>query len=615
LKPANVLLDREGRVRVADFGLAKVVGEEFISTRIKDSISKSTVLRQRAASTEDPENVSQAETVTPGYAALRGIERTSTNAVLGTVDFMSPQQKHGEVADERSDIYSFGVMLYYLLTGRKPTGMAKPPSRYGCKKAWDSIVQKCTEYEPADRYQNADTVRAALLQLGRRNHTLYLGVAGLVLALLGGIVFWELLRPGPPEPPPPIIPTPVATSTVAYPTLVPPTDTLKPTLTPTLTVEPSMTYTHTPEPTNSPTLTLTRVPSATYTDTRTYTATQTPTVTDTPVFTNTATDTPRYTATHTPTSVPTHSPTHTPTFTYTLTITPRNTATPTHTPTDTPTSSPTKTPMVTPTLTSPPPVQPEKDRILVTSGTETIRVPGTNVDITMVFIAGGSFQMGWGTDDAKVQDADKLDRWKEQEKPEHGVTLKDFWIGECEVTQAQWNAVMKDNPSPFRGDKFPVSNVTWDECQKFIRTLNVSLKTLHSEYTFRLPSEAEWEYACRAGTTTPFNTGFTLSQTQARMGLSASDGPTTVKSSPHNAWGLYDMHGNVSEWCEDTFHMSYKNGPADGSAWVSANTEERVRRGGHWFSSPLLCRSASRPDPTVDTATSKIGFRLARSAR
>ncbi|NET08076.1 MAG: formylglycine-generating enzyme family protein [Symploca sp. SIO2B6] len=237
--------------------------------------------------------------------------------------------------------------------------------------------------------------------------------------------------------------------------------------------------------------------------------------------------------------------------------------------------------------------------------------------LEMVAIVSGKFMMG--------SPPSEMGRY-EDEDPQHKVTLRPFFMGKYPVTQAQWRAVaalaqvnqeLKIAPSRFKGDNLPVEQVSWDEAVEFCSRL--------AEYTgrpYRLPSEAQWEYACRAGTTTPFHFGETITGKLANYNAreTFADEPkgeyrqqtTPVGQFPPNAFGLYDMHGNVWEWCEDDWHDNYEDAPIDGSAWRSddKNTTKLIR-GGSWCSRPTYCRCASRNDfnPGVDKFN-KVGLRV-----
>ncbi len=229
---------------------------------------------------------------------------------------------------------------------------------------------------------------------------------------------------------------------------------------------------------------------------------------------------------------------------------------------------------------------------------------GNGVELDMVYIPGGSFRMG-----SPVGEGNK------SEKPQHKVTVQPFFMGKFQITQAQWKAIIKTNPSHFKGNDLPVERVSWEEAVEFCQRLS---KQTGKEY--RLPSEAKWEYACRVGTTTPFHFGETItdklanyyaSETYADEPKGEYRGKTIpVGSFPPNAFGLYDMHGNLWEWCEDDWHDNYNGAPADGSAWTSGKSSKKVIRGGFWINLPWLCRSACRLNSFRDDRNFDIGFRV-----
>jgi formylglycine-generating enzyme required for sulfatase activity len=232
---------------------------------------------------------------------------------------------------------------------------------------------------------------------------------------------------------------------------------------------------------------------------------------------------------------------------------------------------------------------------------------GNNVTLEMVEIPAGSFKMG--------SPAGEKGRG-ENEGPQHTVNVPTFFMGRFAVTQEQYQQVMDKNPSRFKGAKRPVESVSWNEAVEFCKKL--SQKTGR---TYRLPSEAEWEYAARAGTTTPFHFGQTLTTALANYNgeynyRSEPKGmyrqqTTEVGSFPPNDFGLYDMHGNVWEWCQDTWHNSYKGAPVDGRAWIdNENQSHRLLRGGSWLYTPGSCRSADRYWDFPDLDDHYIGFRV-----
>ena len=198
------------------------------------------------------------------------------------------------------------------------------------------------------------------------------------------------------------------------------------------------------------------------------------------------------------------------------------------------------------------------------------------------------------------------------DETQHQVSLtRGFWMLETQVTQAMWESVTGSNPSYFKGAKLPVESVSWYDCQRFIEQLNAHLAgipvpdlagTPGTGYHFSLPTEAQWEYACRAGTTTPFNFGCVLNGDKANCDGNIPYGTSTkgkylkktseVGSYPANAWGLFNMHGNVWEWCSDW----YGNYPGDSATDPvrPSSGSFRVLRGGGWHYNAGVCRSANR---------------------
>jgi formylglycine-generating enzyme required for sulfatase activity len=250
----------------------------------------------------------------------------------------------------------------------------------------------------------------------------------------------------------------------------------------------------------------------------------------------------------------------------------------------------------------------------------------------MVSIPGGAFMMG--TEDEEIERlVKKYDRdWFRRESPQHQVKVPPFYLAKYQVTQAQWKAVaalpkmerdLKPDPSNFKGDNRPVEQVSWYDAVEFCNRLS---KATGKEY--RLPSEAEWEYATRGGTKTPFHFGETITSDLANYNGNYTYGneakgkyreeTTEVGSFPPNAFGLYDMHGNVWEWCADTSHENYQGAPSDGSVWLGgSNNDNRyhVLRGGSWHNNPVSCRSARRSWGVPDLIFDYFGFRclLART--
>jgi formylglycine-generating enzyme required for sulfatase activity len=258
---------------------------------------------------------------------------------------------------------------------------------------------------------------------------------------------------------------------------------------------------------------------------------------------------------------------------------------------------------------------------------------GGGVLLEMVEIPGGSFSMGSTDADVRAAFADNTRynkdarlEWFTNETPQRQVTVKGFLIAKYEVTQAQYRAVMGVNPSYFKGDNLPVEQVSWNDAVEFCRRL--SAKTGRE---YRLPSEAEWEYAARAGTTTPFAFGETITPELVNYDgnhpyAGAPKGAYRAKTMPvgsggaANGFGLYDMHGNVWEWCLDYWHENYggraSGAPSDGSAWLSGgDPSRRVRRGGSWSHNANYLRSANRGRYAPANRNSNVGFRVVTMAR
>jgi formylglycine-generating enzyme required for sulfatase activity len=255
------------------------------------------------------------------------------------------------------------------------------------------------------------------------------------------------------------------------------------------------------------------------------------------------------------------------------------------------------------------------------------------IELGLVKIPAGEFQMGCPNGEEGDED----------EMPQHRVTVDSFLMGQTPITQEQWvlvaswKKVAKDlnpNLSSFEGEKHPVENISWYDAIEFCARLSRERKM-----DYRLPTEAQWEYACRAGTTTPFHFGETLSTSLANYDGNYTYGPgekgeyreetTPVKTFPSNPWGLYDLHGNVWEWCLDPWHESYhEKKQTDSEVWDEEKSRElyllnrnnvkqllndgrlRVVRGGSWLDDPRFCRSADRGRVNPVFHDDSVGFRV-----
>ncbi len=225
---------------------------------------------------------------------------------------------------------------------------------------------------------------------------------------------------------------------------------------------------------------------------------------------------------------------------------------------------------------------------------------GKDVKLEMVLVPAGKFKMG----------SPANEKGRGSNETQHEVTLTTpFYLGKYEVTPEQWNALMGNNPSETKGAKLPVTDVSWEDCQEFIKKLNAK-----TNGGYRLPSEAEWEYACRAGTTTAYSFGDNITAKDANYNIGVKIvKPVAVGNYKPNAFGLYDMHGNVWEWCKD-WYGNYQAGAVT-DLKGPAKGEGHVLRGGSFISDVSLARSSNRNDYIL-TPTFRIyyeGFRLART--
>jgi formylglycine-generating enzyme required for sulfatase activity len=209
----------------------------------------------------------------------------------------------------------------------------------------------------------------------------------------------------------------------------------------------------------------------------------------------------------------------------------------------------------------------------------------------------------------------------DNERPAHKVTINYvFAVSKYEVTQELYYVIMGNNPAKWQGPRNSVEMVTWNDAVEFCKRGTTELrkrKLIRDEETLRLPSEAEWEFACRAGTTTAYSFGDRVEDlgeySWYKKNAPGNDPPVGVKKA--NPWGLYDMHGYVSEWCLDTPHPSYDGAPTDGSAWVDAKSTQRVIRGGSFADEPDLHRCAARVFVPADTRNDKLGFRCVKVSK
>ncbi len=486
LKPGNILLDEQGNLKIADFGLAQALGAD-------------------------------------GAQAVRGCP-----ASVGSLVFMSPEQKEGIEATRQSDLYALGVIIYCMLTGRRPEGKWKEPSELGFRRAWDAVVDASLQTEPADRIWSADELRALVEQAGDdRRLSVRLGAfAALVAALAALAVALAALaatvatgaRPGELSPLRGLVAAAEQQYRRAEATVLG-----RGALVPRAPVEVQGV---------SPAERERAAAEQKALDARRAAELQAPAARSRDVKAA---------------------------------------------------------------------VRPEPRP----GDAETIDLGG-EVKLELAWCPAGSFQMGSPTNELE-REGDEIQRQ---------VTLtRGFWMGRHEVTQRQWEAVMGSNPSQFKGPQLPVERVSWEDCQAFVQKLNARLASsaiakatadVRGRLCCRLPTEAEWEYACRAETAGPY--AGNLDDVAWHSGNSGESTHPAGQKRP-NAWGLFDMHGNVWEWCQDGYE---KHGPGTVTDPAgSASSEFRSLRGGGFGSVPARCRSAERSWDGPSDKLNVLGFRVA----
>ena len=242
------------------------------------------------------------------------------------------------------------------------------------------------------------------------------------------------------------------------------------------------------------------------------------------------------------------------------------------------------------------------------------RLPGAAI-LDMIAIPAGSFFMGTSTED--IEQVLKLEtwfkrtevkKWLRSEMPQHRVRVAEFYMSKTPITQEQWQAVMQTNPSHFSGLRRPVDNVSWWDGVEFCDRLSQL-----TGKSYRLPTEAEWEYACRAGSQTLYSFGNSKQPLRdyAWYTWNSQHKTQPVAQKKPNAWGLHDMHGLVWEWCEDNWHENYNGAPTDGSAWnEGGHSTKQVVRGGAWYSLADDCRCVYRFCYDASFRYPSIGFRV-----
>jgi formylglycine-generating enzyme required for sulfatase activity/serine/threonine protein kinase len=575
LKPSNILVTREGRCKISDFGLVLVAGEEFVQSVVQRSLVLSQLAGQGMAFAPlGPGMNSQAPDA--GSPAKGRAGSADPASVVGTPYYMSPEVQAGTGADARSDIFAVGVMAYRMLTGRLPRGMAKPPSKIvkGLDPAWDGWAAKCMEEEPEERFQSAKEALEALP--GRIRQPSAEEIAARYKAEIEALrAENERLERERKE----AEKRAEAARKAAA------------------------------EDVRREKEKARREAAAKAAERRAAKE-----FTETPVTTGTllvdsepqgaeVIDAQGKKRGVTPLRLDAILPGD-----YQLTLKKEGYE-------DAAVDGEMKAGESLRLQTTLKPLQ-----------RSDIPCPGRNwivpeYGIEMVWIAPGTFSMG----------SPATEPGHQSDETQHNVTLtKGYWLGKYEVTQRQWQAAMGSNPSFFKKgrvleshwfnpdvidnephENHPVENVSWDDAQEFcwkLKRRELAAGRLPAGYEYSLPTEAQWEYACRAGSSGTYGgTGRLDSMGWHDDNSGGSTHPFGQKQ--ENAWGLYDMHGNVWEWCNDWYSADPSGEVTDPAGPDVA--ARRVYRGGGWRNSASFCRSAIRGLRVPGDRSFDLGFRLA----
>jgi len=621
LKPANVLLEKTGEAKIADFGLARAVADE----------------EERRGQTASPFKLAKADSV------------TTTGAIVGTIDFMSPEARNSKPSDARSDIYAVGVMTYYLVTGRKPHGLAQQATKLvpGLDPRWDKFIAKCLEDDPANRYQTASAALAALEAMGQKQGNKWampmIGVGALVAVAVGVMV---AMNPKPTEEPP----LPAAKSPAAE--VKPAESTPKGSNPGETKTDPAQTAAEREREVNAAVdrALAARKPATTEATKPVAATTRQHTLTGLPAGARVtyrgkifaAGPDGRVTLTLPPGAqgVRIAAPDYQEwdgeigasetviEEKVTLVLLPPHSVRFTGLPAGASVTIDGKTMVADASGAASFDLRPGRVRVTavapkyleltaeheIRASTDRVALvmekipPPTEVMVNLGgaaikfrLVQTGVFHHGSPPDEKGRQRNDL--NWTRAEIPAI------FYVAETETTQAQHRALTGKNPSVSRalGDETrPVEQVTWRDITGAggaIEKLNDALRKLDLPYAADLPTEIEWEYAARAGAETAFHNGANLTNERDDPALNAIGhyargagltAPAPVAKLKANAWGLFDMQGNIAEW-----------------AYSHRGRREPVLRGGHWKVGVVHCRAASRIELGADARpTDFMGYRL-----
>ena len=542
LKPANILLHPQG-AKIADFGIVRLLREDFHRTSIQPIIQET--------------QYNHSHTLSP-----------TETAIMGTYEYMSPEQRKGLRVDGRSDLYAIGLIAYQMITGHNLPSL-KPATEIRKKihHAWDQWLQKALEENPVDRFRTAQDMLTSLPNVK-------------IPSKFPIEVGQPFIQSQPPPPPadslgPQSSTEPSSSSPVKLVLIILFLCALAASGYYFISKLGDDSDTQTPPDKNTPSLPEIPPPPNTHT------------INNTPPTPNPTLNKPPEIE---PPLLPPPSSINLPNSTNGNTI---NTTQkpPQITPTPPP---PTPTPRPIPPIPSPTfPSGPELGKSWI--------IP--KLQIQLIWIPAGSFMMG--------SPETEPHRYS-QEGPQHRVEIsKGFWISSTEITTGQWNLLTPE--SPLRGkDNLPTHSISWLDALSFCNNVEARQRKIPKGYQFRLPTEAEWEYACRAGTSTPYYFGTDLANVEEHIwyGKNANGISQPVGTKPPNKFGLFNMHGNVREWCYDLYAESYPSSPQVDPTGPKTGTLH-VARGGSWRLFEPYCRSAARKGERNSTHASDLGFRIA----
>lgn len=576
IKPSNILLDKHNVVRVSDFGLAKIVGSAFVWKSIALSLGGN----------PDPEH-----TLAPSVTAVTGQEPRDAGPPLaaqgaprpepmvGTYHYMPREVQNGGPWTEQGDIYSLGVLIYRLLTGELPLGRFKLPCELmpDLPKFWDDVVMRALQPVPEDRFESVDAMLDCIRRRDRKwsifRHkrvvSVITAVVVAVLAIAAGMGFYLMDRVQQSAE------TKIAQTRTYFSMAIRERQFA---LDARFNCQNDTVSQHAPEERAEADALMDRASRESDPEKAL-------------VYYRQAREKYGFASNESWERVKRLGDAAAKMIGNNIPKTEKRNAGKVKAGNlpEVQASAAGKPAEATQPLKSQPGAPPHA------GDTRSF------ADLEFVWIPPGEFMMG----SAKTEE-----RRQGNEGPQHRVIISQgFWMGRYEVTQAQWKAVMGSNPSYFKGeDRLPVERVSWNDCQEFINKLN----TMGKGY-YRLPTEAEWEYACRAGTTTPFSFGNRLHQTDYFLwyDVNSYNKTHTVGQKDPNPWGLYDMHGNVWEWCQDWIAKYPSEDVTDPSG--SSSGPLAVLRGGSWSQSLWNCRSAYRLESSIESKDGGRGFRLLRT--